>query len=202
MNAHKFAAKFFFDPSTTVTPHEFVPVLHSWIQMHAAPDHLLVDVADYAHVVDGPGTVLVAHEGNFYTDRGQGRPGVLYTRKMPLAGSLKEKIAATFLIALQACERLEQDPRLHGRLIVKTNEAIFRINDRLEAPNTAETFAAVAPALTEVAREMFADPAVKLEHHSSPRTLFEASNQSSNSPSLKDLLTRLETLAPPALAKA
>src|SRR5688572_17138183 len=96
MNAQKLAAKFFFDPVTTVTPEEFVPVLHSWIQTHAVPDHLLVDVADYAHVVDGPGTVLVAHEGNFYTDRGQGRPGVLYTRKLPLPGTLTERIAATF----------------------------------------------------------------------------------------------------------
>ena len=36
---------------------------------HAVPDHLLIDVADYAHVPNGPGTVLVAHEANIHIDR-------------------------------------------------------------------------------------------------------------------------------------
>ena len=47
---------------------ELVPVFHRWIQTGAIPGHLLVDVADYDHVPEGPGILLVAHEGNLGID--------------------------------------------------------------------------------------------------------------------------------------
>ena len=47
---------------------ELVPVFHRWIQTGAVPGHLLIDVADYDHVPEGPGILLVAHEGNLGMD--------------------------------------------------------------------------------------------------------------------------------------
>src|SRR5205814_1119849 len=116
---------------------------------HALADHLLIDVADYKHVPEGPGTVLVSHEANIYTDQGEGRLGLLYFRKQPFAGAatFAERLRATFRDALEACNLLEEEPALHGRVRFRTDELLFRVYDRLLAPNTDETFAEVKPEL-------------------------------------------------------
>ncbi|HEV8246140.1 MAG TPA: hypothetical protein VGP93_10250, partial [Polyangiaceae bacterium] len=58
----------------------FVPVFHRFIRDHVL-DELLIDVADYAHVHHGPGVVLVGHAADYYMDQGEGRLGLLYSRK-------------------------------------------------------------------------------------------------------------------------
>src|SRR5438128_1367221 len=52
MQVHKIAIKFFIDDDSKLAGVEFVPIFHSWIQTQLVPDHMLVDVADYAHVQD------------------------------------------------------------------------------------------------------------------------------------------------------
>ena len=59
MDSHKIAVKFFADVTGTQNDLHFVPIFHSWIQAQAVPEHLLIDVADYAHVHNGPGTCLI-----------------------------------------------------------------------------------------------------------------------------------------------
>ena len=44
-----------------------IPVFHRWIQEQVS-EELLVDVADYRHVPDGPGVMLIAHEANYSLD--------------------------------------------------------------------------------------------------------------------------------------
>jgi hypothetical protein len=70
-----------------------VPVFHRWIQQKSFPNHLLVDVADYAHVPEGPGTLLVSHEANIHFDRDGGKPGVLYVRKQPAGENVRAEPA-------------------------------------------------------------------------------------------------------------
>src|SRR5581483_1646097 len=98
MDSHKLAVKFFIeDPSGLKTDEDFVPVFHRWIQTRAIADHQLIDVADYAHVKEGPGTLLVSHEANFHADLGGGRLGLLYVRKQPLpGGTFAERLRETF----------------------------------------------------------------------------------------------------------
>src|SRR2546423_6056582 len=142
MASYKLSIKLFAeDPSTgrqpTLGAPDFVPVFHPWIQTHAVPDHLLVDVADYDHVEAGPGTALIAHEGNFYTDRADHRLGIMYQRKQPLANStFADRLAFVFRTTLEAAARLESDPSLSSKLRFRTDEAILRIHDRLLAPTT------------------------------------------------------------------
>jgi hypothetical protein len=81
MESSKLSVKFYVEESSQLKLADIVPVFHSWIQFHSIPDHLLIDVADYAHVPDGPGIVLVSHEANFYLDRFDSRLGLTYTRK-------------------------------------------------------------------------------------------------------------------------
>ena len=84
------SVKFYVEDDSSLGAHEFVPVFHSWIQNHAVPEHMLIDVADYAHVHNGPGTLLVAHEANFYTDRIDGRLGLdLFAQASRADGELR-----------------------------------------------------------------------------------------------------------------
>src|SRR5437763_17059232 len=107
MDSSKLVVKFYADDSSDITADEVVPVFRSWIQEHALADHVLIDVADYSHVPDGPGAVLVAHEANIYFDRFDKRLGLRYSRKRPLEGSFSDRLRLLFRAALRACELLE-----------------------------------------------------------------------------------------------
>jgi hypothetical protein len=119
MDSHKLIIKFFTEDTTQVEESAFVPVFHSLIQAHALPDHLLIDVADYTHVPDGPGTVLVSHEANVYIDHTvDKRAGLMYQRKQPIAGaeSFRDRLAHVFASALRVAALLEENPAFEGRL--------------------------------------------------------------------------------------
>src|SRR3990170_4560681 len=143
MDSHKLIVKLFVQDASQLDVHEFVPIFHSWIQQRSVADHLVIDVSDYAHVHHGPGTLLVTHEANFYTDQGEGRLGLMYQRKQPFPGTFTDRLRQAFIATLQACQRLEADPRLAGRIKFKTDEVLITIPDRLNAPSTPETFQAV-----------------------------------------------------------
>ena len=63
------------------------PVFHRWIQERVC-EEVLIDVADYRHVPDGPGVLLIAHEANYSLDMAEGRLGLLYNRKAAVGGRL------------------------------------------------------------------------------------------------------------------
>jgi hypothetical protein len=195
MDSHKLSLKLFADNAERITHDAIVPILHHWIQQQGIPDHLLIDVADYAHVPNGPGTLIVAHEANIHFDREEGRPGLFYFRKQPVAGaeSFRERVAAVFRAAVFAANMLQSDPGVAG-IKFRTDEIVFRIHDRLLAPNTAETFNAVRGDLQSFLAELFKGD-VALEHKQGAERLFEVRIRSNGKANLADLLGRLETLA-------
>ena len=69
MDLQKFGVKLFFNTNGSFDSKDFIPVFHNWIQDKVVPNHLLIDVADYSHIPDGPGVMLIAHEGNFSLDQ-------------------------------------------------------------------------------------------------------------------------------------
>ena len=85
------------DPSVIDLP-AFVPLFHGWIQRRIL-DGVPIDVADYAHVPDGPGVMLIGHEADRSLDLGEGRPGVLYQRKRDGEGTLEDRFAAAIAAA-------------------------------------------------------------------------------------------------------
>src|SRR6478609_8604290 len=113
MESHKLAVKFFVENGAEAPLEEFVPVFHRWIQGKLLEGHQLIDVANYAHVHEGPGTVLVSHEANIHADLGDGKLGLLYIRKQPGGGSsFRERLRSTFGFALKAASTLEEDSAL------------------------------------------------------------------------------------------
>ena len=131
----KLGIKCFAADTGRVDIRNFIPVFHSWIQEQKIPGHLLIDVHDYSHVQNGPGILLVAHEGNFSTDQDEGRLGLEYYRKQPISG---DGLKMVFEIVTGAARLLEADARLNGVKFISDEFLVFS-NDRLHAPNSPDT---------------------------------------------------------------
>jgi len=131
-----------------------VPVFHRWVREHTIDNELLIDVADYKHVVDGPGVLLVGHEADYGLEEVDGRLGLLYTRKRSVGESLTGAFQTLFRQSLDAARRLEAEPELAG-LRIQTDAAEVSILDRLNFENSDEGVNAIGPALEDVLAEVY-----------------------------------------------
>ena len=107
----------------------FIPVFHKWIQGNKISNHIMIDVADYKHISDGPGIMLIGHEGNFSIDMENGEAGLLYTRKQVLGEDIVENIQTITLILDHACKLLEGSNSLNGKINFNNQYKIIS-NDR------------------------------------------------------------------------
>jgi hypothetical protein len=194
MDSHKIAIKLFVG-TDTFAPAEFIPIFHRWIQTQALEGHLLIDVADYAHVPAGPGSLLVSSQANIHMDRGENRLGLVYVRKLPIDGAttFRDRLHGVLIETLKAAIKLEQEPDLAGRLKFRTDEIAIRIHDRLLAPNTTEMFDEIKPDIESVVGQ-FVGPKMTIEHHeASPLSLLEARVKTQETADVGTLLERAAT---------
>jgi len=160
------------DPAS-VDLHAVVPVFHSWIQEQAG-EELLLDVASYAHVKDGPGILLIGHEADYSLDLTDGRLGLRYNHKVLLEGTNASRLDHAARAALNALERLENDSRLGGKIQFDGRGLELFINDRLLAPNTEETRQAADPELRAFLGRQLAGEGYSLAYETDARRLFGA----------------------------
>ena len=190
MDLHKFCLKIFVEKPEAVALGAVIPVYHRWIQKQAV-EGMLVDVADYGHLPQSPGVMLVAHEADYAMDSMEGPLGLLYNRKTPSAGALSDRIAAGFKAALGACVKLENEPEFQGKVRFKVASPIFIANDRLHAPNTEESFQALQPDLSAALARIY-PAAVELRRTSTdPRSRLTIQITSSQPVDAASLLARL-----------
>jgi len=121
------------DPQS-VNLEPLIPVFHRWIQAQVF-EELLLDIADYRHVHDGPGIVLIGHQADYSLDNTHGRLGVRYNRKAPIDGRNWDRLKQAACSALQACQRLEAEAALQGKIRFNGQDVECFINDRMLAPN-------------------------------------------------------------------
>ena len=189
MDAHKLQLKLFVsaDSARKVELESFIAVFHRWIKERLLPE-LTIDVANYAHVPKGPGVVLIGHGSDYFMDESEGRLGLLHNRKR--AGfAPAQRLEDLARRTLHAATLLEQDPTLAGKLRFATGELLFRINDRLAAPNTPATFASLKPELEDLGKRLFAG-AFQMTPVGGPKDLFGVRLTSATAPSLAQLLER------------
>jgi hypothetical protein len=168
-----------------------IPVFHSWIQGQVF-EELLLDVADYRHVPAGPGVVLIGHQGNYSVDNTDNRLGVRYNRKAALDGGNQDRLKQAARAALTACQRLEAEPGLKGKLRFNGQEVEVFINDRLLAPNREGTLEAFKADFQGFSRKLFGNGDYSLSYAGGdPRGLFAVSVKASKSHSVADLLNNL-----------
>jgi hypothetical protein len=121
-----------------------IPIFHRWIRDEVL-DELVIDVADYRHVPAGPGVLLIGDEANYSLDCAFYRLGLLYNRKRPSDGIFADKLLKAFGCALLACRRLEDEAEFRGKLKFDAGQCEVILNDRLLAPNSERTWAALRP---------------------------------------------------------
>ncbi len=149
----KINIKFFTTETTQVDLKELIPVFHQWIQKDFIKDHVLIDVADYTHVHNGPGLILIAHEGNFSLDQSNGKLGLLYQRKQNSLGKLQDRIQLCIQIAATACKLLENE--VETGMKFDLNKFSFTANDRLIAKNTPENQNSINVLLKNISYNLF-----------------------------------------------
>lgn len=170
MNLQRIAVKIFARQPCDVDLSSLIPVFHGWIQRKALDGVLLIDVADYAHVHDGPGVLLMGYEGYFGFGRGHGGPGLTYANKRKAAGTTQERLHQALHRALTAAKLLADEPTVAGELQFDPGQLLIAADDRLEAPNTADSFAALQGDIKKVLTDLYESDQVKLEQVENPRT--------------------------------
>jgi len=151
---------------TSAPLEHFIPALHRWIREQVL-DELMIDVADYGHVKDGPGVLLVGHASDYCWEQSEGRPGVSYTRKRD-APPPAERLADALRRALNAARLLEREPGLEG-LRFKTDELLVQALDRLHAPADAAGFAELKAELEPLVARLFPGASVGIEREGEAR---------------------------------
>ena len=166
MNIQHINIKFYLEHPETVHLADFAAVFNAWIQTQRL-EELLIDVADYLHVHNGPGIMLIGHEADYSLDNRLGRLGFLYNRKAQVEGTTQEKLAQAARAALTAAQILEKE----NGLKFSGSEVQVIVNDRLLVPNTPETFAALEPEFQSFFEILFGAD-FTLAHNTDPRERF------------------------------
>lgn len=189
MELNRISLKLFVKDPATVKLEAFTPFFHRWIQEHAV-EGMLIDVADYAHVHNGPGIILIGHDVDYGMDFTGGRPGLLVTRKHQKNVGLQQRVRDLARLAAKAATLMEAEVALGVRFA--TNEAQLSLIDRLRAPNTAGAFAQYQPDIEAVAQELWGGDAKHQQATTDPRGNLAVNIRSSTSPSLAQLAERAE----------
>ncbi|MEQ8833967.1 MAG: hypothetical protein RIB67_05910 [Miltoncostaeaceae bacterium] len=151
LDIHRIGAKLFAVNPEVIDADAYIGIFHTWIQAQDL-DGTPIDVADYKHVPDGPGIMLISHEADRSVDFADGRPGAIYQRKRDLSGPLEERFAQVVLAADATAERIEGEGRAAG-VRFDRDQMEIRLHDRRLVPNSDQGLAAVRPALeTALAR--------------------------------------------------
>jgi hypothetical protein len=186
MDIQQVNVKFFVENPDSVDLEAFLTIFNNWIQSHAT-EELLVDVADYRHVFAGPGVVLIGHEANYSLDNAGDRLGLLYNRKADVPGTNHERLRQAIRAALLAAQRLEAEQKLK----FSGQEAQVIINDRLIAPNSQETFAALEPDLKVLFNQLYGENNYEFERNPDPRERLTVNIRSSQPFDVQTLLGSL-----------
>ncbi len=190
MDLQRIGIKFFAELPAPVDLSRFIPLFHRWIQT-AAVEGLLIDVADYSHVPDGPGIMLIAHEGHYAIDSTGGRVGLLYDRKRHLDGDPAAGLGAACRVALRACQQLESAEELKGSMRFPGDELQIIANDRLAAPNTDQTMAAFQPLLRPLLGTLYGDGKWEISRPEDRRERFSVTVKAAAPVAVSTLLERL-----------
>lgn len=198
MNAQRIHIKFYLEDDQALDPQVLIPVFHRLIQQRIL-DELPIDVADYRHVPEGPGLLLVTHEADLMYDTTDGRPGLLYARKRSIPGSFPERLRHTLRQALRAARAVQrQVPELR----LAGHRWALRLADRLHAPNSRDTLATVEPHVLDLVGRLHQDAGFQLTWEEDPTALFGIQVMAPESLPIATLLERLEEASTLATAAA
>ena len=148
-----------------------VPIFHHWIQ-ESVVDELLIDVADYKHVPEGPGVMLIGHQANYSLDELEGHLGLLYNRKTAIDGDSQAALAQAFESAKKAAKRLEGEAAFRDKLVFDAGNVEVIVNDRIVAPNTDDSWNKFKPEIEKFFAGVYGHTDFTVERLGEPRDRF------------------------------
>lgn len=167
MKLNRVGVKFPVRPETgTVDLEPFIGLFHDLIREQALPG-LLIDVADYRHVPEGPGVIVIGHDVDFGIDLQGGRAGLLVLEKRcgesEAADSVRRAVARGLEAAVTIGER--------SGLSFGTDALEVLAFDRIVAANDVGAADALSRELTPVFRDLHGDVKHELSrtHADDPR---------------------------------
>jgi hypothetical protein len=167
---------------------EVIALFQRWIQ-NERMDELLIDVVDYSHMHHGPGVVLVSHDGLYGLDHGGGRTGMSYRKRRGASEAALPALKMALGAAARAARALHDDSQ--GRVTFAGNEVAVGFADRLHAPNTQATLAALEGDLATLGRELFPGREVVIDVEADGRRAFGARLHTAAEIGFEELLERL-----------
>jgi hypothetical protein len=191
MTPNRISVKFFVKSDAKIELPALTPVFQKWIQRRAV-EGLLIDVADYKHVPDGPGILLIAHEGDYALDVSDGKPGVQYTAKRNLQGDLPARLAQVWRLALIAAQKLSAEKSLKG---LKFDYADVKLAflDRLNTPNRPDVIAALQSDIRAFISNLYLTDSLQIDVlYADPREALATHLQIEGDPDPETLLARLQ----------
>ena len=186
MNVQHINIKIYLEKPEAVNLADYAAVFNTWIQKQRL-EELLIDVADYLHVHNGPGIMLIGHEADYSLDNRAGRLGLLYNRKAQLEGTTQEKLAQAVRAGLIAAQILENE----NGLKFNGSEVQVIVNDRLLVPNTAETFVALESDLKAFFSTLYSGAEYSLSQKIDPRERFTVNVKTESNFDVDSLLKNL-----------
>src|SRR5215208_2109161 len=186
MNIQHVNIKFYLENPEAVNLADYAAIFNTWIQKQRL-EELLIDVADYLHVHNGPGIMLIGHEADYSLDNRAGRLGLLYNRKEQLEGTTEEKLAQATRAALTVAQILERE----NGLKFNGSEVHMIINDRLLVPNTVETLTALEPDLKSYFGQLYNGAEYSLSHNDDRRERFTVNVKTESKLDVDTLLKNL-----------
>jgi hypothetical protein len=163
VNLQQLEVKLYCRPGADAVDAEtYIGIFHRWIQQdRLGRDFLLIDVADYRHVPEGPGVMIIAHGAHWRIDTAGGELGLAFARKRDPLGPAPGKLAEAFTWALRAAAALEKEPALGGRVSFCTDRVRVAVVSRAAAG--PEDFAALRPDLEALAARLWPGAAAAVE---------------------------------------
>ena len=190
MNPQRIAIKFFVspDPTAAVDVAPFTPLFHEFIQKASVPG-LLIDVADYAHVPNGPGIILIGNEVDYGLDSVGGHAGLLVVRKRYGSASLGEILPDTLAKGLHCVKAIEDDGRTGLSFALDAVEV--QIFDRLAAPNDSDSYEAAAAQSAPVFEALYGQHTIERSGSDDARKPLSFVSRAANASDAVTLLGRL-----------
>lgn len=170
-------------------PHAWFKSFATWI--NNSPE-ILVDVADYSHVEDGPVIILVGHEAHYSIDHAGRRLGLLRDQRHWMSGNNTEKLLSTLRATLTGAARLEGDSAIQPTPGFLASDLKLVINSRAIAPNTDETLQAIKPELQSVLDGLYGAGEYSLSRDLDPRQRFTVQVTSKQAMTVSQALSRLK----------
>jgi hypothetical protein len=161
MLPRRFSVKLFVTDPPYIELSKFVPIFQRWIQRQWV-EGMLIDVAAYEHVFEGPGILLIGDEGDYSLDMRDGRPGLMYTRKRQIDGTLPDALRVATRLVLVAAQKLTTEPTIKG-IVFDSSELQVTLLDRLNTPNSPETFELVKAEIEQLTGVLYGGSGATLQ---------------------------------------